>query len=193
MPATRITPSLLDRLVGDSLGDDAYDPTLGVTIAAAKASVARDIEDVLNVRASYSFAGLTEYPFAAQSYLTLGIRDSSSMSLAGKRDQQELEDSIRHTLERHDRRLTNVRVDVRTDRVVAKGLNFSINATLQLEPGAEAAKFDVTMEPGSSRWTVDGYVERRNWDMKPTTTGQAAEVRQPVNPTRPVQSQGTNG
>jgi len=94
-------PSLLDRLLDDEPDTtlDAAPPPLGAT--GAKAALARDLEALLNTRAS-DLAAIDAFPFAAQSMLTFGIPDFSGLSLLSTDDCETLRDGAR-TIEAHER------------------------------------------------------------------------------------------
>jgi len=146
-------PSLLDKLLGDA--DEAQRGVLArYSVERIKASVARDIEHLLNTHASFTPEELAAYPHAARSLATLGLVDISSLSMASDRDRKTISDSIRHALMRQDARLREVEVAVREDRTATAKLSFSIRAKLMLHPHTEPVAFDAVLHPGSQRYEV---------------------------------------
>lgn len=147
-------PSLLDKLLGD-----AHEDTRGVlarfTVDRVKASVARDVEHLLNTHASYDPEALAErYPHVASSLVTLGLVDISALSLASDKDRERIRDCLRDALLRQDARLSDVDVQVREDRSATSRLAFNIRAKLQLGAGVEPVAFDAVLHPGSQRYEV---------------------------------------
>lgn len=157
--ATTYSPSLLDKLLGDA--DERKGGVLPrFSVERVKASVARDIEHVLNTHASWSAEELVGLPLTAKTLLTLGLVDVTSMSMASDRDRARIADSIRDALARHDSRLTQLDVRIRQDKSAAGGLAFSIRGTLMLQPGTEPVAFDAVLHPGSQRYAVSNSDNR---------------------------------
>lgn len=151
-------PSLLDKLLGDSVGPRGNGAAPRLSAEQVKDSVARDIEMLLNTHASFHPDELAELPLVGRSLLTLGLTDISAMSMASDRDRQRITEALRRTLADHDRRLTQVEVRVREATAAAPGLAFSIHARLVLSAGVEPASFDAVLHPGSHRYAVSHAV-----------------------------------
>lgn len=147
-------PSLLDKLLGDSVGPRGSGSAPRLSVEQVKDSVARDIELLLNTHASYHPDELPALPLVARSLLTLGLTDISAMSLASDRDRLRITEALRRTLADHDRRLTQVEVHVREASTAVPGLAFSIHARLRLSAGVEPVSFDAVLHPGSHRYAV---------------------------------------
>jgi type VI secretion system protein ImpF len=149
------TPSLLDKLLGADGGNQRGGGTAPrFSVEQVKESVARDIEMLLNAHAPYEAEELHGLPHLAQSLLTLGLPDITSMSMASDRDRRRITESLRKALSDHDKRLTQVDVRVRENLPGTAGLAFSIRAKLLLNPSVEPVSFDAVLQPGSNRYAV---------------------------------------
>ncbi|WP_157269474.1 type VI secretion system baseplate subunit TssE [Azohydromonas aeria] len=149
----RFNPSLLDKLLGAPQGaPSAAAP--GASLEQVKASVARDIEALLNARPGLVPARLPGHPQAACSLLTFGLPDISAACLASDRDRRSIVEAITDTLRSHEPRLRDVQVGVRDESRPGGGLCFSIHAHLQLAPYVEPVAFDAVLQPGSNRYAV---------------------------------------
>jgi type VI secretion system protein ImpF len=147
------SPSLLDKLFDDApSGRDGA--ATRHTVDQIKDSVARDIEMLLNAHPVYEPSELAHAPLSAQSLLTLGLVDISSMSLASDNDRRRINEAIRRTLATHERRLSDVEVKVRGGLGPRANLTFLIRAKLVLHPHAEPVLFDAVLQPGSKRYQV---------------------------------------
>jgi len=168
------TPSLLDKLLGaatlrrderaapSAAGQraDGSVPAAGsgmtplLNVDQVMKSVKDDIENLLNTRRSYDAETLKAMPRSAESLLTLGLVDISSMSVASDKDRRRITDAIRDGLMAHDKRLSNVEVGVRPVADASGELTFTIRARLLLQPSAEHVAFDVVLQRGSNRYVV---------------------------------------
>ena len=153
------SPSLLDKLLDDApSGRDGA--VTRHTVDQVKDSVARDIEMLLNAHPAYEPDELTQAPLSAQSLLTLGLVDISSMSLASDHDRRRINEAIRRALTTHERRLSDVEVKVRAGTGPRANLTFLIRAKLVLHPHAEPVLFDAVLQPGSKRYQVSQADQR---------------------------------
>lgn len=147
-------PSLLDKLLGDTSDSAPCGVAPRWTTDQVKASVARDIELLLNAHAAYTPDDLRSLPLAAHSLLTLGLPDIASMSIDSDHDRRRITEAIRQTLVDHDGRLRDVDVRLRPGEKAAGGVAFEIRARLQLQAGVEPVSFDAVLQPGSHRCAV---------------------------------------
>lgn len=155
------SPSLLDKLLApDHEGRDGQRQQY--TKERIKDSVARDIEMILNSHATNFETDIEAMPNVNKSFLTIGLVDIASMSLASDRDRLRVSDSIRKAIANHDKRLS--RVEVKVSQAMSEGLNrqvFSIKANLILRPDIEPVSFDAVLRPGSTRYEVSKSDRRR--------------------------------
>ncbi|MBO1517930.1 type VI secretion system baseplate subunit TssE [Psychrobacter halodurans] len=124
-----------------------------LNINELKASVAKDLEALLNTRCVMSDR-LQEYPTASASVLNFGILDFVGLSSANPADCDYICRQIAKTIEQQDLRLRNVRVSLDIGAVDVNQLCFSIEALLKVYPARELVSFDAFFEPSFQRYYV---------------------------------------
>lgn len=159
----RFNPSLLDKLLG-AINESSSAASPGIGLDQVKASVARDVEVLLNARPGHTPEHLSGHPQVAHSLLTFGLHDVSSCSLASDRDRRRIAEAIACALRDHEPRLHDVHVAVRDNAAPGTALCFTIQAFLQLTPSVEPVAFDAVLQPGSNRYAVSsaGFRARRS-------------------------------
>lgn len=153
---TLVASSLLDRLMDDrpDLTGEA-DSELLYDVVRYKRAVGRDLEALLNTRCSYlEDEGLDPYPLSRDSLLLFGITDLSSLSLLDPEDRMYLRDSIRKTIERHEPRLTKVRVSLEISQESNQMLRFRVDALLRVYPSRPPVSFDAMLQLSSNTYHV---------------------------------------
>lgn len=150
---TGFVPSILDRLLDDNPknGADAGD-TKRVNIFLFKASLARDLECLLNTRCIDLDEAITSYPLAKNSVIAYGIQDLSSLSLLDPTHSALLRDQIRKTIERFEPRLTRIRVTLDATRDHERKLRFRVDAILRVHPTRPPVSFDAWLHLSSSQY-----------------------------------------
>lgn len=153
----RIRRSVLDRLLAGS-GDVPEGLVMTCTVEQLRDSVARDLEALLNSRASYDFDELQATPNARDSVLTFGVRDFVGRVLSNGEDQRFICASLARAIETHEPRLSNVRVDfnakVNDSSRSTNSLAFTIRAMLIVHPTKESVSFDAVLQPSISRFAL---------------------------------------
>lgn len=148
--------SLLDRL----LDDDSRAPSEAQVethydVNRYKQAVARDLEALLNTRCVLLDGELLEdFPQARNSLLSFGITDLSSLSLLDPDDRMYLRDSIRKTIERHEPRLTKIRVNLDIAKEFNRMLRFRVDALLRVHPSKPPVTFDAMLQLSSNTYQV---------------------------------------
>jgi type VI secretion system protein ImpF len=150
----RFTPSLFERLFDDHVSSGADHLLRGLTIEQMKASVARDLEALLNSRLGVRSEMTDGYPHARASILTFGLRDFAGMSFESPLDQRNICESISQAIERHEPRLRNVSVELTSPDKHIQLLNFSVRAMLVLDPAYEPVSFDAFLQPMTQKYDV---------------------------------------
>lgn len=145
--------SVLDRLLQTG---DPEPRTWNDSVRLAKASVARDVEWLLNTRCIATPAPdtLTELRDSVYNY---GLPDITSFSADSAAARRELLRNVTDTVQRFEPRLTNVRV--REVARVSEGkreIRFVVEGMLRLHPQPEPVAFDTVLEPTSGRFTLAG-------------------------------------
>lgn len=146
-----ITPSVLDRLLDDNPREilESHNQQT-VDLTRLKRAVARDIEALLNSRSIDLDGDVERFPQARDSMIDFGITDLSSLSLLDPGDRSYLRDKIRITVERHEPRLGNVRVNLEAPTGTERMLSFRVDAILKVLPTRPPVSFDATLHLSSN-------------------------------------------
>ena len=125
-----------------------------LNIEELKESVAVDLEILLNSRRGHSDERLQSYIYATESILTFGIVDFVGLSLSNPADCHRICRGIEQTIQRHEKRLRNVRVMLENDRYSTNTLRFCIHALLVVYPAREPVNFDALLQPTTQQYSV---------------------------------------
>lgn len=125
-----------------------------LNIEELKESVAVDLEILLNSRRGHSDERLQSYTYATESILTFGIVDFVGLSLSNPADCHRICRGIEQTIQRHEKRLRNVRVMLENDRYSTNTLRFCIHALLVVYPAREPVNFDALLQPTTQQYSV---------------------------------------
>lgn len=146
--------SILDRLV-DNEPRISHEPVQYrlVSIGHIKASVIRDLENLLNTKRQIMI------PPAAckqvnRSLFVYGLPDFTSQNPASRSARQQIRRDIEKTIARFESRLKNVRVQVETVSQKDRSLKFRITALLVVEPIAEPVSFDTYFDIGKREYVI---------------------------------------
>lgn len=150
-----LVPSVLDRLFDDAPLEPQQDAAPGFGLAAFKAALARDLEDLLNTR-SISFDEYAEhYPLATDSVISYGLPDLSGLSLLNPEHQARLSGQLRRAITVHEPRLSEVRVGLYLPGVrPERQLRFRVDAVLVVHPDQPPVTFNATLQLSSNVYTV---------------------------------------
>jgi len=149
----KLVPNLFERLTADDHAWRAGERLLQ-NAEQARESVARDLEALMNSRASLSAEAQAAYPLASRSVLNFGIPDFSSMSLLSGLDRDRLCRGIAAAVEQQDRRLRLVSVALDGDQPTIGRLRFTITAVLTLSGVAEPVRFSADFDQRVRRYVV---------------------------------------
>lgn len=151
---SRFEPGLLDKLFGDGAHQPAPAMVRQLSLDELKGSVANHIESLLNARISFTDERLVGFNECQRSVLTYGVNDFAGLSLASHDDRQTICNSIRRAIERHERRLKRVVVDLEVNAQSTNVLCFAIKAMLVVHPAAEPVNFDAMLQPSTLQYSV---------------------------------------
>jgi type VI secretion system protein ImpF len=160
MSTRTVTASLLDRLLLDEDFDSSVPP--GQTSETKYiASVARDIEQLLNTRNVRKKIILDVEPkvtasptLVDSSVAMLGLPDFSALSLSNGRHRQALVDAVRTTIVTFDKRLKDVQVMLPEDAKASALLQFSIRARLELVGLAKDVGFEAWFQSTTLQFAI---------------------------------------
>lgn len=152
-----VTSSIWDRLLDSNPRDEKDDD--GITymdLRSFKQAVARDLDVLLNSRSVDLDEEIEALPHVRNSVLNFGIIDLSSLSLLDPDDRALLRDKIRLTIERHEPRLTRVRVTLDIPDNMQRMLRFRVDAVLKVHPNKPPVTFDAMLQLSSNVYQFEG-------------------------------------
>jgi type VI secretion system protein ImpF len=155
----RYTPSLLDKLVHQSIPERSGILLPGLSLNEVKSSVAADLEALLNTRASFGEEDQQDFPLSARSIVNFGVADFSAYSLSSGLDREYICRSIQLAIERQEPRLRSVVVllqqaGAENNQKNFNRLSFTIQATLMVSDVIEPVSFDARFESAAQHYTV---------------------------------------
>ena len=150
----RFEPGLLDKLFGDGPHQPAPAVVRQLSMDELKGTVARHIESLLNARITFTDERLAGFDECQRSVLTYGLNDFAGLSLASHDDRKTICDSIRRAIERHERRLKQVEVNLEVNAQSTNVLCFAIKAMLVVHQAAEPVRFDAMMQQSTLQYSV---------------------------------------
>lgn len=101
-----------------------------VSLEAYRASITRDLENLLNTRiASYSDA-YSQFPLSCRSVLRFGLIDFAALCLSSENDQQLICRHLKEAICHFEPRLSNVRTSLNLIRGATNRLDFVISGAL---------------------------------------------------------------
>lgn len=150
-----VAPSVWDRLLDDNPRESVEsDAAMHFDLRRFKQAVARDLDALLNSRCVDLNEDIERYPYARGSMINFGIIDLSSLSLLDPDDRALLRDKIRITIERHEPRLTRIRVTLDAPKDMERMLRFRVDAVLKVHPNKPPVTFDATLQLSSNAYQI---------------------------------------
>lgn len=141
-----VLASFLDRLF-DTFDEDPKAPPGRCTMAGYAASVARDLEGLLNTRRANDLG--PEY-----GVLSYGLPDFSRYSTVSSADRTSIIEAIVAAIEAHEPRLSMLTVTLGTPLPGVASLQLQISATLRATPYTERVDFRATFLSSQLRFAV---------------------------------------
>ena len=151
--------SPLNRLLLDEVFQEELTPMRkptppALSLRELKASVARDIEALLNTRRELLFDVSEEFAQVRKSVLMFGLPDFTSYSLLNPNDRKTVRRAVEDTLTDFEPRLKSVRVTLETRDKYDMVLRFRIDALLRTDPAPEPIALDAALHVVTSQYTV---------------------------------------
>jgi type VI secretion system protein ImpF len=148
--------TLLDRLLdGDSLSGTESSRSLHERDRRWKESVRRDLSDLLNTRrGEMNFDKVFEQ--SANSILSFGVVDFTSLNLNSNVDQERVRQSIERVIRQFEPRLSGVSVTLEQSKPFDPVLNLRIDAVLLKATVAEPITFEGTLHRASRNIALSG-------------------------------------
>ena len=149
-----VRASILDRLIDHEpgLSREPVQYCL-VSIGQIKASVVRDLENLLNTRRQILILPV-EYSQVNDSLFVYGLQDFTSKNPGSPFVKQRLRQDIEKTISRFEPRLKNVSVHLETTAQNKRNLRFRIKGMLVVEPVAEPVTFDTYFDVNKGEYII---------------------------------------
>jgi type VI secretion system protein ImpF len=153
-----IVPSLLDRLLDDK-PELSQEPLWArtQTVRQFEASVARDLEELLNSRREILEELSPDFVEVSRSLVNYGLPDFTSFSLLGERDRARIRRILEESIVAFEPRLLRVRVTLELPREHEKALRFRVDALLRIEPAPQPVTFDTVWKVETQEYRVQGH------------------------------------
>ena len=147
--------SILDRLMDDTpLVTTESMAEIHLDMTRYKQAVARDLESLLNSRRVDFDERIEALPQARRSIMTYGITDLSSLSLLDPGAQSHLRSQIKTAIERHEPRLSRVRVSLDAPKGRDRQLRFRVDAVLTVHPQKPPVVFDAMLQLATNTYHI---------------------------------------
>ena len=152
-----IVPSLLDRLI-DADPAEPQEPVAQrfQDMRAFEASVARDLESLLNTRRESLDELAAEFEQVNRSLLVYGLPDFTAFNLLDVSDLVRLRRAIESAIASFEPRLQRVRVNMEPPKENDRSVHFRIDGLLAVEPAPEPVTFDTILQLGTQEYVVKG-------------------------------------
>lgn len=126
----------------------------GLSLQALRESVAADLEDLLNTRLVNLDAVDDSYDQVKCSILQFGIIDFVGLSTANPMDRDKICRSIEQSINAHEFRLKQIKVEMLMDEHNRGSLCLSIQAFLNIYPLYEPVIFDAFLKPTTQQYVI---------------------------------------
>jgi type VI secretion system protein ImpF len=145
---------VLDRLI-DSEPGVSHEPVQFrlQDVRAAKASVIRDLENLLNTRGPAEDLS-RDYPNVRNSLLVYGLKDFSVLNPRSTATRQQMRKEIERMISQFEPRLRNVTVHLEAETGNERILHFRISGILIVEPLSEPVTFDTVLDVNRAQFKV---------------------------------------
>ena len=147
---TVFVQSVFDRLREEV----SWPTTRTASLRYLKKSICRDIEDLLNTRQP-PIPEIESYPLASVSVFNMGLQDLSQLGGSASERLEDIKRAVQRCIETFEPRLQNISVAVKTGSTPRREIRLSIEATIQVEPSAEAVSFDTLLDLMSGMYSVE--------------------------------------
>jgi type VI secretion system protein ImpF len=149
-----IQASILDRLIDLEPGVSREPVQYRyLTIGQTKASVVRDIENLLNTKRSLSVPP-TACREVNHSLFVYGLEDFTAQNPSSPMVRQQLRQQIEMVISRFEPRLKNVKVNFEKSTENERNLRFRINALLVVDPVTEPVTFDSYFDVSRGEYVI---------------------------------------
>ncbi len=149
-----VTLSVLDRLIDQEPERNLEPPMMRAqSLRELRAALRRDLEWLFNTRCPIEEPpeSLREVERSIYNY---GVQDTSSLFLRSSKDQEFLTKSIKTAINMFEPRLMGVKVNLEPSSDEVRGIHFTIEGMLRMDPAPEPVFFDTLLEPTKGEYRV---------------------------------------
>ena len=152
-----LIPSLIDRLTDlDPTVSREPPPSRHQVLRDMKASVRRDLENLLNTR-QRCLSPPEHLKELEKSLVNYGIPDLTASNMGSAQDREKLCGLLQKIIARHEPRFKTVRVKLQdSDQELDRTLRFRIDALLLVDPAPEPIVFDSVLKTTTGTFEVRG-------------------------------------
>lgn len=151
---TRVTPSVLDRLIDLDPKETREAPqSRSTSLAALKASVRRDLEWLLNTRCFLN-ADEIDMEEGRKSLAFYGLPDITGMSVKSPAEQARLANAVESAIRNFEPRFLDLKVWFEPPTETDRQMRFRIEASLDIDPAPEPIAFDTVLQIGGGDFAV---------------------------------------
>lgn len=154
--ASSFNRMLLDEVYAEELEKMRKPTPPSLSLRELRASVARDIETLLNTRRELLLDVPPDMEEVKKSILMFGLPDFTHYSLLNPQDRKSLRRAVEETLATFEPRLKSVRVTLETREKYDMTLRFRIDALLRTDPAPEPIMLNASLSVVNSQYTVRG-------------------------------------
>lgn len=154
--ASSFNRMLLDEAYAEELEKMRKPTPPSLSLRELRASVARDIETLLNTRRELLLDVPPDMEEVRKSILMFGLPDFTHYSLLNPQDRKSLRRAVEETLATFEPRLKSVRVTLETREKYDMTLRFRIDALLRTDPAPEPIMLNASLSVVNSQYTVRG-------------------------------------
>jgi type VI secretion system protein ImpF len=155
--APEIVPSLFDRLIDENpAASREVAPERYYGVNELRASVARDVENLLNTRREALEELPSGFTETGKSLRMYGLPDFTSFNPLNSGDAERLRGAIESAIAAFEARLQRVMVKVEAAGPNDRAVRFHIEGFLRVEPAPEPVAFDTVLQLGTRQYSVRG-------------------------------------
>lgn len=152
---TRVTPSVLDRLVDQDPRSSTEAPkSRSVSLAELKQSVRRDLEWLLNSRC-FLKADEIDLEETKRSVAFYGLPDITGLSVKDPAALKRLSAAVQTAIRNFEPRFLDLRITFEPPSGTDNRMHFRIEANLDMDPTPEPIMFDTVLQVADANFTVN--------------------------------------
>lgn len=154
-----MVPTLLDRLLDDEPSQTRdVRPGHRCSVNEYKASIVRDLEQLVNTRRELVADELWRWPNLEGTVLGFGLPDFLSRGARSTEDRMLIQRQLERAIESGDKRFTEVRVKLLNQDSNERVLQFRIEAVLLISKDSQRVAFDAVLQVNTRQYKVQNII-----------------------------------